>query len=468
MKNMILNIGFRISILYDIIITYRLYSILRSRFFILCTICMIINFGCNVSEKPQDVNAAQFKKINDTWVMGIKGLWVEDSAKKSDHAKLTKEQKEQIDKLRSIGYLAGYKTKPQQSGITKYDKMRAFNGLNLCVSGHKPEAILMDMNGSVLHRWSYSYDQIKNANPDKYYLTGYWRRAYLYENGDLLAIYEGLGLIKIDKFSRLQWYYKGMAHHDIYVTKNGEIYVLTREAKMIPRLNKEKPILEDFICKLSPDGKEIEKVSLIECFNNSKFSKIPLNNYKIGGDIFHTNTLELIDSSFKNQPPAFRQGNFLISIRNLHLIATVDIEKKSIVAVIQGMWRTQHEPQLLRNGNIILFDNTGYNSYSRVMEINPFLKKVEWKYVGNPPESFHSIFCGTVQRLQNRNTLITETCSGKAFEVTREDKRIVWEYINPNRAGKNNELIAALLHVTRLNPDFPTNWIPDNMQAVRK
>ena len=102
------------------------------------------------------------------------------------------------------------------------------------------------------------------------------------------------------------------------------------------------------------------------------------------------------------------------------------------------------------------------------MEINPFLEKVEWGYVGNPPESFHSAYCGTVQRLQNGNTLITETCSGKAFEVRKEDKKIVWEYINPNRAGKNNELIAALLHVTRLDPDFPTGWIPHDKQAAIK
>ncbi len=466
MKNATLNIGLIILVLYKTI-TYRLYSILQLKFFILCALCMIINYGCNVSDKSQDVNAGKHKKINGTWIRGIKGLWVEDSAKESGDTKLTKKQIEEIDKLRSIGYLSGYKTKPHQSGVTKYNKSQAFNGLNLSVSGHRPEATLMDMNGTVLHRWSYNYDQIKNANPDKYYLTGYWRRVYLYENGDLLAIYEGLGLIKIDKFSKLLWYYKGMAHHDIYVTKNGEIYVLTREAKMIPRLNKDKPILEDFICKLSADGKEIEKVSLIECFENSKFSKIPLNNYKSGGDIFHTNTLELIDFTFKNQPPAFRQGNFLISIRNLNLLATVDIEKKSIVAVMQGPWKTQHEPQLLKNGNILFFDNTGYNSFSRVWEINPFLEKVEWEYVGNPPESFYSSFCGTVQRLQNGNTLITESTSGKAFEV-RKDKKIVWEYINPNRAGENNELIAALLHITRLDPNFPIHWIPENKLTAGK
>ncbi len=105
---------------------------------------------------------------------------------------------------------------------------------------------------------------------------------------------------------------------------------------------------------------------------------------------------------------------------------------------------------------ILLFDNTGYNSFSRILEINPFQKSIEWEYVGKPPESFYSKFCGTVQRLKNGNTLITETCSGRAFEVRREDKKVVWEYVNPNRAGENNELIAAILNVERINLNFPT------------
>ena len=69
--------------------------------------------------------------------------------------------------------------------------------------------------------------------------------------------------------------------------------------------------------------------------------------------------------------------------------------------------------------------------------------------------------CG-VERLSNGNTLITESDPGRAFEVTAE-KQIVWEYINPHRAGENNENIATLLEVVRLNRDFPTDWLTENI-----
>jgi hypothetical protein len=114
---------------------------------------------------------------------------------------------------------------------------------------------------------------------------------------------------------------------------------------------------------------------------------------------------------------------------------------------------------MLPNGNILLFDNVGYDSFSRIMEFDPSRGQMVWTYVGDPPSSFSSDYCGIVQRLPNGNTLITETCSGRAFEVTKDTKEIVWEFLNPHRAGKKNELIAALLQLIRVSPDMTAGWL---------
>ena len=39
------------------------------------------------------------------------------------------------------------------------------------------------------------------------------------------------------------------------------------------------------------------------------------------------------------------------------------------------------------------------------------------------------------------------------------DKRIVWEYMSPHRAGDNDELIATLLDMVRLPPTFTPEWL---------
>ena len=83
---------------------------------------------------------------------------------------------------------------------------------------------------------------------------------------------------------------------------------------------------------------------------------------------------------------------------------------------------------------------------------------IEWEYRGTPEKPFYTFDCGTCARLPNGNTLITESNNGRAFEVTPEGK-IVWEFINPHRAGENDRFIATLSDMVRLPKDFPTDWL---------
>ena len=41
------------------------------------------------------------------------------------------------------------------------------------------------------------------------------------------------------------------------------------------------------------------------------------------------------------------------------------------------------------------------------------------------------------------------------------DKQIVWEYYTQNRAGKNDEVIATLFEVVRLEPNLGLAWLGD-------
>ena len=54
--------------------------------------------------------------------------------------------------------------------------------------------------------------------------------------------------------------------------------------------------------------------------------------------------------------------------------------------------------------------------------------------------------------------MITETDNGRALEVTADGK-IVWEYLNPERTGKEGELIASLFDVIRLEEASCSSWL---------
>jgi len=132
----------------------------------------------------------------------------------------------------------------------------------------------------------------------------------------------------------------------------------------------------------------------------------------------------------------------------LDLIGILNIEQEKIV------WKwgpenvsKQHHPTLLESNNILIFDNGVDKKHSRIVEINPYSKKIVWEYKSNPPDKFFSLCRGANQRLPNGNTLITESDSGYVFEVT-ESGEIVWEFYNPETRNKKER--AAIYRMMRI------------------
>jgi hypothetical protein len=388
----------------------------------------------------------------------LKGKWgkIDNSSLKKE---LTPKQKASIEKLKSIGYLSGTKMAPKQRNVIVYDENLAYNGYNLLCSGHGPEALLMDMEGNIMHKWRkdifsvWSDYKVISKNHEA------WRRIHLFENGDLLAIFEGIGLIKIDNKSNLIWANPCGAHHDLFVSKDNRIFILTRKSYINSKYNEFEPILEDFITILDQDGNEIKSISILNCLENSKYAPI-LNDKKITGDFMHTNTIELIEDENFAKFQIRKKGDVLISILGLDLIGIVDIDKEEIVWALSNMWKAQHQPLFLSNGHMLIFDNKGRSNNSSVIEFDPLSQKIFWKYSGTNDNPFYSKTCGSCQPLPNGNILISDTESGKAFEVT-QDMKIVWEFFNPHRAGKDQQLIAAIYEIIRLDHDFPLIWLEE-------
>jgi len=157
--------------------------------------------------------------------------------------------------------------------------------------------------------------------------------------------------------------------------------------------------------------------------------------------------------------PFNHKESLLVSFRKVNTLAIIDMETKEVV------WRWgekdiahQHDPHLLDNGNILVFDN-GYDrvepnkkQFSRILEINPRVNKIIWEYDGSGINSaagfgFYSFIGGFVERLPNWNSLITESNTGRIFEVNQAGE-IVWEYVNAS---------PGVDSVFRFDPD-KVNW----------
>jgi hypothetical protein len=147
-------------------------------------------------------------------------------------------------------------------------------------------------------------------------------------------------------------------------------------------------------------------------------------------DWTHSNTIEVLpDTPLGRQDSRLRAGNLLFSCRSLDIIGIIDRDKEKIVwAWGLGELDGQHQPTMLDDGDILIFDNGTYRGYSRAVEINPATGEIVWEYTDG--ENFYSPYRAGVQRLPNGNTMICESDAGRIFEVT-SDKEIVWDYHSP-------------------------------------
>ena len=368
------------------------------------------------------------------------------------------------------------------TGVVTHDPDRAHDGLTFFSRSHDAAAVLVDMDGEVVHEWRLPFSDVwpdpphTKWTPDDKYI--YWRRARLMPDGDVIAIYTtpvdspyGYGMVRVDADSNLVWSYADNAHHDFAVADDGSVYTLVqgyrsthrRPVDGMPQLPD--LVMDDALVRLGPDGEERDRLNLLDLLADSEYRYLlqmdaPGTQSPAGkgrpGDVLHTNTVSLIDASFARHHDFADPGDLLVSFRPLDTIAIVSMQDREITWATRGFWTAQHDPDPLPNGNILLFDNKGHGAPgapSRVVEFDPVSKAVPWMYAGTANRPLWSNELAAQQRLPNGNVLITSSQTGRLLEVTR-DGEIVWEYLNDvRRTVDGTDYTSAILEASRYSAD---------------
>jgi hypothetical protein len=308
------------------------------------------------------------------------------------------------------------------------------------------------------------------------------------KDGGILAIVQNKCLIYFDWDSKIRWRENVRIHHDVTTTANGIIYFLLRKDEIVWYRGLPMPIINDYIVAYSHengDKKEISVYKILESqisfkdylkryysmlqpqlflktikkmFKNKQYSRkfiwYSMEGYQ-GWELFHGNSIQIID---RDVPGLCKKNDILISLCFINLIAIIDRNTERVV------WKwgpgeviLQHHATLLENNNILLFDNGSLKErkYSRVIELNPFTRQIVWEYKSEPLDTFFSESRGTCQRLPNGNTLITDSNSGRVFEVTKNGE-ITWEFYNPDLDLKEKKRGAIYRFMRITNPeDYP-------------
>ena len=260
----------------------------------------------------------------------------------------------------------------------------------------------------------------------------------------------------------LLWEFKApdIAHHDVHRLENGNTLfpvrsvipgnykdIITDDAKRALQIR------SDSIFEVDRNGKTVwkwdahEHLDLNSCGRRKCKSYAGKANAKDQlADWSHINTSSVIPPNkwYDQGDKRFKPGNIMILPRNWWMAFIVDKETSEIVWEYGGEYKGGlsggHEVQMIPRGlpgagNVLIFDNgrSVHTNESYILEINPVTKKLVWVY--DAGKQFFSKSAGSVQRLANGNTLISEDVGGRVFEVTR-DKEIVWELTNELRISR--------------------------------
>jgi hypothetical protein len=366
------------------------------------------------------------------------------------------------DALSTLGYLTWVPAEggAENAGVVYHDSTKAYAGVNIYGPRSSARAYLMDMDGEILHTWA------RTISPHDD-----WHHIELLPNGDLIALVRQEFVLCLDWDSNVRWVRQLRAHHDIAVSDSGDVYTLTWAERVVRCHGLPVPILDDLITVLAPDGTDKRTIWLYDILGEivprSDVWKIYRNllhprqirwiarkraetaNWMDGSmvtDIFHANTLEVID---RDVDDVFRSGNLLVCSRKQETVAVIDPATEEILwSWGRGVVEWPHHPTLLDNGNLLIFDNGSRRKWTRVIELDPRTREIVWQYTAQNRRDFFSYTRGGNQRLPNGNTLITNSDSGHAFEVTT-DGEIVWEFFTPevDKTGERRSAVYRLMRI---------------------
>jgi hypothetical protein len=366
------------------------------------------------------------------------------------------------DQLEALGYIEATPepVDPARTNVVVYDPERAQPGYNLYCTFVVARADLIDLEGNVIHSW---------ADPQ----SREWVGCKLMPNGDLILIGVDLDpaqprrtvdsqryLARYSWDGELLWKRRLYAHHHVAPAPAGRMLTLTFEYRALDDVSREAPVRDDHVAMIDGEGQVVEERSLYDALNSSpdRFTFVPFPAMLKWGrkhvDLIHANTVEWIDApDLAVRSPFYGPDHIIVTSRHQDLVAVIDWKANELVwAWGPGQIIRPHDAIVLESGHILVFDNGDEKRpWSRVLELDPSTEEVVWEYRAPNPTDFFTMARGANQRLPNGNTLITNSNSGHAFEVTREGE-IVWEFLTPYLTSEGRR--PAIQRVRRYSLDY--------------
>jgi hypothetical protein len=375
--------------------------------------------------------------------------------------------------------------------------------------------VLIDMNGTIIHRWPSYFPQPAKMLPGGSIIAGSDFRWFGIGCGDFTALNE------YNWNGNVIWSYhdwengRARQHHDFEREGNpvgyyapsqdflphGKTLILAHNTIMNSTISR-CSLKDDVIYEVDWNGSFTGFMwSACEHFNQLGFNAETKHGMYINpgilgdGDIFHMNSMSLLGPNkwYSLDPityACFNPENIIISSRHTNFVAIISRETGDIVWKIGpdysentqagqklgqliGLHHAHMIPQgLPGEGNILLFDNGGWAGYgyfgmpryirlvSRVLEFNPVTLDIIWEYhhyalgwLFPRTNEDHRFYSSLMSSVQRlpNGNTLITEATNGRVFEVTNTSKIVWEYITPTR-------MQQLYRAYRIPPE----WVPGN------
>ncbi len=307
---------------------------------------------------------------------------------------------------------------------------------------------LYDQTGDQVHVWP--IDHLKLSGRSAFNDAVIPHGMEVLEDGSIAVNFDRfVGVMsRVDTCGEPIWTQQGFYHHSVHRDDDGGLWTWyspdhpSGQQQSIVKLDAStgSHLLEislEEVSRQSPENAMI--LGVPEDFSASPSNQIPKNQ---GRDLFHPNDVEPLSAELAPFFDMFDEGDLLISLRNLNLVAVLDPDTLTFEWAMHGPWMRQHDPDFTRKGTIDIYDNATGRGRSRIVSVDT--KTDDYKRLFGPDApAYYSAVQGKHQRLPSGAHLITVPKEGRVLEIS-VDGEMVSEFNNIAGEGANATVLNAV------------------------
>lgn len=325
--------------------------------------------------------------------------------------------------------------------------------------------IVVDRKGNRIVQWAIDRQAMWKNSPKMDDLpNGYSYSFMLLDDGDLLLNFESQGVVRTNLCGEVKWQLPRRTHHSIVRDNEGHLWspALVEHDTLDPAYpHYQPPYTEYTILNYTDKGEVLNEWSIFDLLIKHDMkglllltAKNPMMN--VTGDTLHVNKISIY--TLDDQSGFFKRGDVMISLRNANTILVFDRTLKTLKFQFSGFTIRQHDPEFIDGNTISVFDNRNIypligKGSSRILQIDAPSRVYREIFKGTKEHSFYSPILGYQDHLSNKDTLISESTSGRIIQIDEAGYK-KWQYLHFTRPGELGYIYQSQLLAPKFNKKF--------------